>query len=782
MQILSRLTDAEFFDREAELAQLLSLATSGQIRPIQPNLFRNAVAEKNPPSPTAHEAAIVLLLGAPRVGKTEILRKTFDRLFAQAGQTFPIYFAFRPYHTEIEQFAKEYLARSIAAFIAFCHQRAQLLSLTTEPLASIPEKALPDDQVWLKSLVDLFFQAKQANDRFAMLRSALSAPSVIAAKTGFVPCVMLDNFHFVADAVSREVATGDVNLRVEIFRALNAQDDFANLTSAVSPTYLLCGLQRLITELLPADEALFEKLHVLRIEPLPEDTIERMIGALAVKLGIEISDSTTELMVQQLNSDLFYIRALLDGAAAQNSRLKSFMEFERIYTAEILRGRISYYLDAVLREIAPDAPARRAVIEGLVTATEADSVLPVDAVLERMRIFTADATTLLSQMHSRELLHINYGSVSASADTALGDYIRAKYRIEVAGARRPVAGEELLGEKLKHSYRLMMSRYHRSVESQLVDLLSSFDFQAIPESLFNEKLYESRYRGLSRAHIRQALDETKERIRLPQIVLVNDVGNGAASSVNWRLFTASGFDGGIYSESNETLWMIALINSKEPIDTELVMQIEQKLEAASRHSLFGQPATASRWYISKAGFTTDAAELLKALRAYHSNYTQLDALYEYLLKGTTQAAPAERSANAVELIIPIEDEAELIAARTVEQIARAADFDKESINQIKTALIEACINAAEHGDSPDRKIYHRFAIEEDRLVITVSNKGKAFVGGADEPRTVFAGPPFVSRGRGLKIIRSLMDEVKFEPADDGTTLVMTKLLKRPQCE
>ena len=36
-----------------------------------------------------------------------------------------------------------------------------------------------------------------------------------------------------------------------------------------------------------------------------------------------------------------------------------------------------------------------------------------------------------------------------------------------------------------------------------------------------------------------------------------------------------------------------------------------------------------------------------------------------------------------------------------------------------------------------------------------------------------------SRGRGLKIIRGLMDEVHFERTDDGATLVMTKLLKRP---
>jgi serine/threonine-protein kinase RsbW len=115
-----------------------------------------------------------------------------------------------------------------------------------------------------------------------------------------------------------------------------------------------------------------------------------------------------------------------------------------------------------------------------------------------------------------------------------------------------------------------------------------------------------------------------------------------------------------------------------------------------------------------------------------------------------------------------------------EQIARAADFDQESINQIKTALIEACINAAEHSDSPDRKIHQRFAIDEDKLIITVSNRGKTFGTGNGQPApTVGASRAKNARGRGLQIIRALMDEVEFERTDEGARLVMTKYLKRP---
>src|SRR2546428_5459469 len=76
-----------------------------------------------------------------------------------------------------------------------------------------------------------------------------------------------------------------------------------------------------------------------------------------------------------------------------------------------------------------------------------------------------------------------------------------------------------------------------------------------------------------------------------------------------------------------------------------------------------------------------------------------------------------------EMVIPMGADTELIAAHAVEQIARRVNFRPEAINQIKTALIEACINAAEHSLSPDRKIYQRFRVEDDKLVVTVASRG-----------------------------------------------------------
>ena len=124
---------------------------------------------------------------------------------------------------------------------------------------------------------------------------------------------------------------------------------------------------------------------------------------------------------------------------------------------------------------------------------------------------------------------------------------------------------------------------------------------------------------------------------------------------------------------------------------------------------------------------------------------------------------------------------ELLAANTVEQIARRLNFRPEAINQIKTAIVEACINASEHSLSPDRKIYQRFRVENDKLVITISSRG-IVPSNLDAPGEQSIGADIDDvveqrRGWGLKLIKTLMDEVEFERVDEGTSLRMTKYVR-----
>ena len=186
------------------------------------------------------------------------------------------------------------------------------------------------------------------------------------------------------------------------------------------------------------------------------------------------------------------------------------------------------------------------------------------------------------------------------------------------------------------------------------------------------------------------------------------------------------------------------------------------------------------WLISNEGFTEEASKLLerrKALARAGSSWNSwpLVCAIPYIARWYETEGPDEFM-----MVVPMGEDNELIAANTAEQIAKRLTFRPEAINQIKTAIVEACINASEHSFSPDRKIYQRFRVESDRLVITISSRGivPANLNGAKSgPEAKEAAEE--RRGWGLKLIRTLMDEVEFERVDDGTSLRMTKYL-RPQ--
>ena len=90
---------------------------------------------------------------------------------------------------------------------------------------------------------------------------------------------------------------------------------------------------------------------------------------------------------------------------------------------------------------------------------------------------------------------------------------------------------------------------------------------------------------------------------------------------------------------------------------------------------------------------------------------------------------------------------------------------------------------------PDRKIYQRFRVENDRLVVTISSRGIVpanIQGHIEEGQRELraddeAEEPQQRRGWGLKLIKTLMDEVEFERVDEGTSLRMTKYLRKTAC-
>jgi serine/threonine-protein kinase RsbW len=141
---------------------------------------------------------------------------------------------------------------------------------------------------------------------------------------------------------------------------------------------------------------------------------------------------------------------------------------------------------------------------------------------------------------------------------------------------------------------------------------------------------------------------------------------------------------------------------------------------------------------------------------------------------------SELRATTVELRLPTRLGYEKVAMSTASAVARLMGFPEERIEDLKTAVSEACINAIEHGNRLNEKLSVGVILraDPDALEVTVIDDGAGItkqprkpdidrkMHGEEEPR-----------GIGMFLIQSLVDEAEWVAGLDGKSSYVRLLIK-----
>ena len=117
------------------------------------------------------------------------------------------------------------------------------------------------------------------------------------------------------------------------------------------------------------------------------------------------------------------------------------------------------------------------------------------------------------------------------------------------------------------------------------------------------------------------------------------------------------------------------------------------------------------------------------------------------------------------------DKAEDAAAK----LAASAGFSEEDRYRIAIAVREAAVNAVLHGNgsNPQKKMTVSYENTGDSLVITIADQGNGL-----DPKCIpdpLAPENLLKQsGRGIFLIRSFMDEVRFRALEPGTEITLIK--------
>ncbi len=126
-----------------------------------------------------------------------------------------------------------------------------------------------------------------------------------------------------------------------------------------------------------------------------------------------------------------------------------------------------------------------------------------------------------------------------------------------------------------------------------------------------------------------------------------------------------------------------------------------------------------------------------------------------------------RNANSIELRLPSRLGYEKVAMNTAASVAKLMGFAEDRIEDLKTAVAEACINAMEHGNKLDESlsVCVILSMDENSLEVKVLDTGTGPHGNVHRPDIdkKMHGEE-ASRGMGMFLIQALVDEAEWVSA------------------
>lgn len=678
-----------------------------------------------------------VLCARPGAGKTELLRQWRARLFLE-GEVFPFWCAIPRAGVDRAGFVGDFLAALALQALAFRRRDPSLLARTLPP-GELSEGLRSSWGEGGALLAEALHGVDPRAGGHEALASAALVPHRLAALTGTRVLCLLD------DAGNLAGAQGGRPWPQEA------------IASPVAPVLATIEEECLLPRVF--GDASATLLTFDRLAPLSTEAVSRLARHLARTAGLELAEQAIATLAGEAAGSPFYlgalIRAVADGPGA------GAIDVARAAAAAACEGELARYWVELLTRAIPERRTRATALEILIYCMREGAESPDAARLAALMLKPeADVESALAGLSRAGVVRAGFASIVVDEDPVLRDVVQALYRCEFARMTPGTVVAALAAEKVRSAPSARRRAWRGTVRAALRRLLAAWAGQQVPAALFDA-----------------AASGEPDLISLPQVVSVSSgrVGAGVSlpglevDALAWALRAEAG------TPEADVAWVARLLPGGSG-GSEQLAQFDRDVAALQAVGELPE-ARVVRWAILEAPLDGAGAATAARLRLSTSSWPQLEALAGLLGVALVLPPPGPGAAAEpefeIELVIPRVDDVELVAARALEQLAENLAIDAGVTAKLKTAVVEACINAFEHAGAADGRVRLQFSVRRGRLLLRVENRGRPL---AALPARAAAGRDARGRGWGLTLIRELVDEVVLEPREDGVSLLMVQHL------
>ncbi|MGB3401024.1 MAG: ATP-binding protein [Candidatus Deferrimicrobiaceae bacterium] len=733
----------EFFGREEELSSLHRVCLEGK----------------------SGIGASVLIFGPPNVGKSSLLLKLKSELKSLQQSTappspFPFYYSFSNILSHPLALSQHFLQEYLWQLLVF---------LGESPPAAFDLDALCDTlaargYMECRDYLSAHRRYSEKGDGLSALANAFSFPFATGGELLY-PVFLFDDFQYTIKL--QNIPEGAI---FSILRPYIKSGHFPMIVSGSSPGHVTSSLKR---------EGLYGSFQLLEVGGLSPDASVKAWGPLFERRKIRMPEHLAVRAAVRLGHIPIYQRMLAEEVSFRNVRIEDEVEFENLYALSVTEGKLNRYWREFFENAIPDRANRARAVKFLKRVI--CDRFPIDTfegAFSLMGTSPEEGSKILSALEFKGLLKSDFEHIEFVRDPVLSDFLFWAFERGVLGKNTSQVAASIVQAKISHDLQ-EGSRGEQEASAEMAkEMMRRWDCRDVPALLFDFGKFHEKYGDKGLLEVLIGLEGDPRKVRLPKI---SSVSKGYRTLRGGSRFdfdlVAYGFHDGDFSEENLVIWAVD-VNTEKKLAHVAVEHFENRCRLLSLDKGL-KPGQLRKWILFDG--TADAAVVGLADRygIHLTHRTQMRLFLnlfgiQELMKGPEETRLPEARAGETplefELVLPMKADTEVVAARVAEEVAAYASLDKDTVDRIKMAIIEACINAFEHSGAETGKVRLRYVLSPERIELFVQDEGKGFRAPAegDESKR--------NRGWGLKLISELVDEVQIETGEHGTTVRMVKNL------